>query len=344
MRLMLTLLTLLAILPCQAREPSEQERLTWYHHQLAVAEAPGDAFSDQWIGRALAGTVDSIERSRKDGEPLSDPMRQFLARARVVVAHLEAQVDAVRDSDPFLLGADLGCWPKREDSTTCSERRARLESLAGDNAYHGLVLMTNAWMVGDARGFLGAARLAAAAERYDSLPAIGFESMRARYGQVPLPAMSDSGVLAQRHGPEVMAMSLTAATAVPPFQHFSQPCREAEGELRAYCLAIADKMLAQGQNLIEIWIAQGVVEAIGSPREVEAARARKRETEWLSTQSLPLLGASGTVEVAGMDEYFAVYGSQGDIAAMQALLGVHGIDLVPPAGWTRPVAQPAASP
>jgi len=336
-----TFLLLLVALPLQASEPTEQQRLAHFNYQLSVAEAPGDLWSDLRMAQMLnflAGVTEA------ESAAPSAPVRAFQARAQVVAAELESRVDAARDSDPFLLVSDLGCWPKAPDMPVCDQRRAKLEPYAANNAFHGMVLMSYAWMREDAESFLRVARLAATADVYDSVPAFGFRSMVERYRKVPMPAAPETGALTQAYLPEVMAMALTMAIALPPYQNFSQPCRESEGELRGHCLAIAKNMMLQGQHLIEIWIAESVVEAIGAPDDVAMAKARRRETEWLLEKAVPLLAASETVVVAGTDDYFEAYGREGEVAALRVLLDTHGIALLPPADWTKASARPAASP
>ena len=337
----LTCFLMLAVLSVQAKEPTEQERLAGYHYQLAVAEAPGDAWSDLRMAQMLnfLATVSTDKAAAP-----SEPMRAFQARAQVVAAELESRVDAARYSDPFLLAADLGCWPKAPEMSVCDERRAKLEPHAADNAFHGVVLMSYAWMREDAEAFLRVARLAAGADTYDSLPAFGYRSMVERYRSVPMPAAPEGDALTQAYGPEVMAMALTMGIASPPYQNFSQPCRESEGELRGHCLAIARKMMLQGQHLIEIWIAVSQVKALGTPDDVALANERERETQWLLAKAIPLMAASEKAAVAGLDDYFETYGRDGEIEALRVLLQAHGIALLPPADWTQSSTWPAATP
>lgn len=339
----LTGFLLLASLPLQARELGESEQLAWFNYHLAVAEAPGDVRSDQLMIKML-GLTESLPLppGGEDAKP-SEPMRAYRARAQVVAAELEARVAAARDGDPFLLGGDLGCWPKAADMSTCDSRRAKLEPFAASNAYHGVVLMAYAWAREDADAFLRVARLAAAADTYDSLPAFALQSLMDRYQKVPLPATPDMDALTRSHTAEVMALAMSAAIAIPPLQHFSQPCRESEGELRAHCLAIARKMMS-GQNLIEAGIGLSVVRALGSAEDIALADARQRETQWLQEKAVPLMAASEKFAVAGIDEFFESYGRDGEIEAMRALLKAHGIASLPPADWTKASNRPAANP
>lgn len=340
----LTCFLLLAALPLQAKVPTEQEQLAWFNYQLAVAEAPGDVWSDLRMAQMLDFVSGVSGVAAAEGAAPSGPMRAFQARAQVVVAELESRVDAARDSDPFLLAADLGCQPKAPEMPVCDQRRAKLEPYAADNAFHGVILMSYAWMREDAEAFLRVARLAAGAEEYDSLPSFGFRSMVERYRKVPMPSEPGMDALTRVYMPEVMAMSLTMGIALPPYQNFSQPCRASEGELRGHCLAIARKMMLQGQQLIEVWIAVSMIEAIGTPEDVALAKARQRETQWLTEKALPLLAASEKVAVAGTDEYFETYGRDGEIAALRTLLKAHGIAALPPVEWTKSSTWPAAKP
>lgn len=336
-----TCFLLLVALPLQAKAPDEQQRLAGYQYQLAVAETPGDLWSDLRMAQMLdfLATLPAVE-----GAAPGEPMRAFQARAQVVAAELHARVDAARDSDPTLLAADLGCWPKAAQMPVCDQRRAKLEPYAADNAFHGVVLMSYAWLREDAEAFLRVARLAAGADTYDSLPSFGYRSMVERYRKVPMPAAPEADGLPQAYLPEIMAMALTMGIALPPYQNFSQPCRESEGELRGHCLAIAKKMMLQGQHLIEVWIAISMVEALGTPDDVALAKARHRELAWLQEKAIPLLAASEKVMVAGTDDYFETYGREGEIAALRVMLQAHGIAPLPPADWTKASTWPAANP
>jgi hypothetical protein len=339
MRIAMGLLLLALLpLPLQANAPSEQDQLAWLNYQLAVAEAPGDHWSDLRMSQMLA----LMNALAATGPAPSEPMRSYRARAQVVAAELNARVEAARDSDPFLMVADLGCWPKAAQMPVCDLRRAELEPFAADNAYYGVALMAYAWMREDAEAFLRVARLAAGAEVYDSLPALGFQSLVERYRKVPLPPMRGTDALTQAYPAEVLAMALSAGTALPPYQNFSQPCRESEGELRNHCLAIVRKMMLQGEHLLEVGIALEVVEAIGTPDDVALAQARRSELKWLREKALPLLMAMEKVPLSGTEDFFEAYGREGEIAAMRALLAAHGIALLPPAEDAS--AAPSAKP
>jgi hypothetical protein len=337
----LTCVLLLAAMPLQAEEQTEHDWLAWANYQLAVAEAPGDARSDHGMAQLLK-LLTWAAAAR--GDTPSEPMRSFQARAQVVTAELEARVDAARDGDPFLLAADLGCWPESRDMAACDHRRESLEPFAADNAFFGAVLMSNAWMREDAESFLRAARLAAGADVFDSLPAFDVRSAVERYRSVPMPPTLNIPASIRPYSAEFMATSGVIGLSLPVYQKFSQPCRESEGELRGYCLTIARMMLLQSQQLIEISIAASLVEAIGSPDDVALAKERQRETQWLVEKSVPLYVASEKAAVAGMDDYFEAYASEGEIAALRALLAANGIALLPPEDWTKSPTWPLANP
>lgn len=338
----LTGLILLASLPLQAKEMSESEQLAWFNYELAVAEAPGDAHSDLLLARMLDSEVKQALQSGGDAATASQARRAFAARAEVVAAQLHASVDAARDSDPYLLGADLGCGDKDADRTVCDSRRAKLERFASDNAFHGVVLMGHAWRLEDADGFLRAARLAAGADGYESRPAYALRSLIDRYRKVPPPAMPEGDMLSRTYPAEFFAMAISAAVAMPSMQHFSQTCKESEGELRDHCLAIARKMMASEQPF-DIGIGSGVAKALGTPEDIARADARRREMDWLFDKSTPLMMASEHVVVAGVAEYFATAADRGEMEALRELLDRHGIARLPPADWTRTPRLPAAT-
>ena len=326
---------MMAALPVRAEPPDKQDQLAWHQFQLAVAEAEGDAHTDLLVLRSMSTLAEA------SADPAaSDELRALGARAQVVQAELQARIDAARDSDPYLLAADLGCWPDRT-SATCVERRARLETHAADNAYFGVLLMSLAWAAGDAEGYLRAARLAASADRYDSLPSVPFGALRARYRSVPVPRMTGMDEQAMRHAPDNLAMAITAAIATPPLQHFANSCKAAEDELGTQCLAIAKRMQANSRGLLELWLAQIVIEAQGTPMDVERALSMRREADWLRTRAAELMWAAEKVPVAGTEEYFDAFAAAGEFEAMRVLLRTHRIPTTPPAGWVMPQRQPA---
>jgi len=329
MRLLFFLAASFATFSANAQQLNAQDQLTWDAYRVAVAEAPGNLHSDLLVAKSMRFLLNTPLQDSASEETLA-----LRARAEVITAELEARVDQARDGDPFLLAADLGCWPDVR-STECEERRAKLEAFAPDNAYLGMVLMTYAWMAQDAEGYQRAARLAAAAERYDSHPAHAFGALRERYRGVPYPSLAGDTERSRQLVPEVMAMSVYAAVAMPPLTHFVQPCRESEGELRAQCLAIALKMMSQSQNLIEIYIGQSVVEALGTPEDIEDAKMIRRDVDWLLTHTVPLSAATEHADVAGTEEYFEAYAADGELAAMRVLLQAHNIPIHPPEGWTK---------
>ena len=132
-----------------------------------------------------------------------------------------------------------------------------------------------------------------------------------------------------------MAMALAAAYALPAFQNVTQPCREAEGELREHCLAIAMMQLESDSSSIEVLIAASLVEALGDEEDRQLAQSRSRDVRWLmegmgelarrDTQGIPSLGYGA---------YFEDYGRKGELVATRELLQANGISAEPPADWT----------
>jgi len=329
MRILVLLILMVAMPPIHAEEPGLGNQRAWQAYHLAVAETPGDVHSDLTIARLLQ----FLARSYRDTDD-SDDARALQARSEVITARLLERVAAQRDSDPSLLVRDLGCWPEPK-SATCSERRARLETMAADNAYYGMILMAYAWLAEDAKGFLGAARLAAAAERYDNGIVIPFDTLRERYRSVPAPRKAGEDEREPKLTPDVTAMMVSAGVALPPLQHFSQPCRESEGELREHCLTLALKMMSQSQSILEILIAQPVVEALGTAEDIESAKMIRRDVDWLMARSFPLSAAMEHADVAGTQEFFDAYATDGELSAMRVLLTAHNIPIHPPEGWTK---------
>jgi hypothetical protein len=94
-------------------------------------------------------------------------------------------------------------------------------------------------------------------------------------------------------------------------------------------------MMSQSQNVLEILIAQPVVEALGTAEDIESAKLIRRDIDWLMARSSPLGAAMEYGEVAGTQDYFDAYASDGELSAMRALLTAHNIPIHPPEGWTK---------
>jgi hypothetical protein len=326
----------------QAQLPSAKEREDYLAYVVAAAKAEGSLTSDAAMVEMLS-TQEQIAASpeyRTGDVSLSE--LGLRAEADMLRARLSERVQAAMMDNVELLANDKRCYRSDAPVEFCERRNRRLAELAGDNACYHFMLMSIAWKAGDAAAFLRHAKAGADAGYYRSPYADNYAGLHARFSQVP-DQVAPSVVFETEGGSRaaLMAMAIAAAYAMPPFMGFSEPCSVAEGELREQCLDIALMQLAQTQSPIEVGIAARVVEAIGSPDDVDLAKARRREMEWLQEMILPLLIAGDKGALAGMDEYFETYGSDGEIAAMRALLRAHGIAPMPPADWTRTPAAPA---
>jgi len=321
----------LAVDPAAA-SPDQARMDAVLRYQLAAAEAEGDALSDAMVARWLGMTLDD-EGWRTSMDPA------LVARADVVRQALARRVELAREDDASVLAATLRCPPRELAAPDCERDLARLAELAGDNAYHHFVLMGLAWARDDAEGFLRQARLAAAAAAYRHDFVAAFASTRARLRQAPeglLPAEAGANRLPPA---DVHAMALASAIALPAYQHFATPCREAEGDLREQCLAIALHMLDARQTVIDAAIARAVVDALGDAGQRAEARERVRRAYW---QSTALARAEREFDRAQHEAYFRLVVDEGELAAIAYAAAELGLPAEPPADWRAP-GEPAAA-
>lgn len=306
--------------------PSSAREDAWLRYQLAVAESPGDVLSDAFLARALE-MVQNGETRETPPEPA------LLARVQVVQGQLAARAAAARHDDATLLLSQMSCLPPARASDACLADLARLAELAGDNAYHHFVLMGHAWALGDAEGFLREARLAAEAPGYrHDVPKV-FGSLYQRYAQVPADhlARSDPGNRIPVAG--ISAMGFATALALPAYQYFVQPCREAEGELQGHCLAIAVRMLREGQLALDLSIASAVIEAHGDDSLKAEARRRQREMAWHFES---LRGAELRLDEREWRDYLDAFADSGELAAFRVANAAMGRPALPPDDWNPP--------
>ena len=248
--------------------------------------------------------------------------------------------------DVELLARDKRCHRNDPPAEFCARRLDRLAELAGDNAYYHLMLMTLAWQAGDSEAFLRHARAGAAAGHYRSPYMDYYAGLHARFRQIPDQVAPGMG-LEEEGLPRaaVMAMGISAAYAMPPFQGFSAPCREAEGELRGQCLAIALMQLESSQTPIEVSLAAGVVEALGDDEERRLAGEKRREAFWRIEKAAEIYNGLTQGKVpAGYEAYFENYGTQGELEAARLLLLANGIAPSPPPEWQSAFYRKPASP
>ena len=320
-----------------AQAPSAADREEYLAYAVAAASADGDLNSDAAMVSLLTVQEHIAAQPHETAAPATPRELVLRAEAEVLRNQLSARVDAALMDSPELLARDLSCWHKPATPEVCATRSQRLEALAGDNAYFHMELMGRAWKRGDAAKFLAHARSAAAASHYSSVYGNAYESLYRRLSQVPVSDAVDEQVQqmpgASRAG--LLAMSFAAAYAMPAFQNVTQPCREAEGELREHCLAIALLQLESASTTMEIMIAASLVKALGDDQERMLAQARLREVEWLTQRmgGLAQRDAKGLPSL-GYAAYFEDYGRKGELVATRNLLQANGIAAQPPADWT----------
>lgn len=319
-----------------AQMPSASERENSLAYAVAAASADGDLRSDAAV-ISLLSVLENVE-SQPDvpAASITPRERALRAQAEVLRNELAARVDAGMMNDPELLSRETSCWLKPAKPELCAQRTQRLEALAGDNAFFHVELMGRAWKRGDAAKFLDHARAAAAATHYRSLYSGAYDSVYRRFRQVP--ETTAASYLKETPGASqagVMAMAITAAFAMPAFQHVSHPCREAEGELREHCLAIALMQLESGSSTIEVLVASSLVAALGDDQERQLAQARRRDAEWLM-QGMGELAQRDLqgIKSLGYEAYFNDYGRNGEIQATRDLLVANAIAATPPPDWT----------
>ena len=320
-----------------AQAPGVADREEYLAYTVAAASAEGDLSSDAAMVSLLTLQEHIAAQPHETAAPATPRELVLRAEAEVLRNQLSARVDAALMDSPELLARDLGCWHKPATPEVCAARTQRLEALAGDNAFLHVELMGRAWKRGDAAKFLEHARAAAAAPHYRSLYSDAYDSVYRRLSQVPASESVDDDLKnmpgASQAG--VMAMALAAAYAMPAFQHFAQPCREAEGELREHCLDIALMQLEAGSSTMEIINSASLVKALGDDPERQLADARLRDVHWMmqGMAELAQRDAKGLTSL-GYAAYFEDYGRKGELVATLDLLQANGIAAQPPADWT----------
>lgn len=301
---------------------------SWLEYQLAAAAQPGDALSDL----VLADAFGRIHLAANPEPPLPAALRARLESER---QRLLAQGEQGLMDDPVRLTLRLSCHENAPEREHCDARRARLAELDPDNAYTAMALMSAAFAAQDDAGFVAAAAMGARASRFEPVLYRVFASLDRRFAAVPdvaVPGLARDleGVPLDR----MSAMAMAAALAMPAYQWFSQPCREAEGELRGHCVAIARRMAESEVTQIDVLIGAAILEAVGSEQDRQFAAARKREVHWLQRQQYQLhKPEAGNSQLAASERYFDTLAEGGELPAMRQLLRDHGVATIPPADW-----------
>lgn len=312
--------------------PAGPEQIAQHEYYLAAAAEAGDPLSDWLLADMFARSLEFSETGVT--APMGAPLAERHAEER---DRLLARADAALNDDPAMLSARLPCYGERLDDGLCAARRARLAQIDGDNAATAVVLMAAAWGAGDNAGFAEAAARGAQATRYDTAARKALDSLRTRFNSVPDTAVPGMPLVIEgfRRG-DVLAMAVSSAWTMPPFQHFGQPCRESEGELLQNCLAIARRMLRNGESIIEAYIGSELLSRRGTDADRKEVHARRRELAWLQDRALSEIEGPRKLEGTILRDYFDTYASEGEVAAMRSVLRTRDIPLMPPDDWVAP--------
>jgi len=302
--------------------------------QLVAAEAPGDIVSDM----ALFKMIPVAMGYQPDLDAL-DPV--LLSRLRSVQTSLGERLVRDYDTDPTVLALELRCLPASKAMPGCEARMDRLSEVAGDNAYHHIVLMGTAAALDGPSAMLEHARRAARAPDYRSDVTTVYSSLYARFSQVPESMWRELGASeGPPRSPGVEAMAHSAAVGLPHYKSIVDACREATGELRGLCLEVGKKMTHDSSVLLDIEIGARIVVALGDEDDQARALRRRREARWLGRA---VVTADAALNAAQWDDYFATYAREGELGAMRFAVRAQGMALEPPKGWTgEPEARPAS--
>jgi hypothetical protein len=316
----------------RAEEPAQDATEQWAY-PLAAAAQPGTPASD-WL---LARTFEmSLEWPAEVGAPeLPEELTLRLAAER---DRLMASADRALMDDPVQLSMRIfRCTEEKLDESACRARRARLAELDGDNAATALALMGASWLARDNAGFLEAAARGAKASRHEPAFLSAFGQLRERFDAVP--DVAAPGTPWRSEGmdrADIAAISFAAAWALPAYQLFGQPCREAEGELLGHCLAIARQMVHSGRTTIDVMIGASLLTSHGSVQDQAEASDRRREADWLLARSAELMSGTSERALPDLSAFFDVFAADGELAAQRALLRAHGRPVLPPEDWASP--------
>lgn len=309
------------------------EKIASVEYYLAAAAQPGTPASDWMLAHTVGMFLSYPDETETTGLPPELKLRLAAERDRMLASANRALMD-----DPVQLSMRLNeCAKGTPEESECRVRRVRLAELDGDNAATAVTLMGAAWLAQDSAGFLEAAARGAKASRYEPAFLLAFGQLRERFSAVPDAAVP--GVPLRSDGmdrADMVAMNLAGAWALPGYQHFGQPCREAEGELLGHCLAIARQMVRSGRTTIDVMIGASLLTSDGSVQDQAEASDWRREADWLNTRSAELMWGTPERALPDLSAFFDVFAADGELAAQRALLRANGRPVLPPEDWLSP--------
>lgn len=309
------------------------EKIASVEYYLAAAAQPGTPTSDWMLAHTVGMFLSYPAETETTGLPPELKLRLAIERDRLLASANRALMN-----DPVQLSVRLNwCAKGTPEESECRARRVRLAELDGDNAATAVALMGAAWTAQDSAGFLEAAARGAKASRHEPAFLLAFGQLRERFAAVPDVAVP--GVPLGIEGMEradMVAMNLAAASALSAHQNFSQPCREAEGELLDHCLAIARQMVRSGRSAIDVMIGASLLTSNGSVQDQAEASDRRREADWLLARSAELMWSTTERALPGLSAYFDVFVTDGELAAQRFVLRANGRPVLPPQDWASP--------
>jgi hypothetical protein len=292
--------------------------------QLAAANSPGNLVSDAYLVEMLDVTL----QTHAGKEWLDPELREEIVATR---DRLKQRVESGLKDEPAVLATVGNCFGRYKDGTDCADRMQRMAEAAHTNGYYHFVLANVAAAEQDAEGF--SRRVGEMRESREFRPVFldVFASLYARYRQVPDALwVQASDVYGPEEAAGVLAMAQAAAVALPAYQKLLSFCRDAEGQTRADCLALGRHLEQTSTVLLEQGVGLALVERLGNETDAARVRERRRENRWLQTA---LTNFDEQLDDGQTGQYFDIFASEGEFAAIRYAAQATGRSLEPPADW-----------
>jgi hypothetical protein len=123
-----------------------------------------------------------------------------------------------------------------------------------------------------------------------------------------------------------------AMFAYPPVTPWFPACKAAQGDLRATCRVLAQRLLADG-TVLDASLGASLGEYLADDdRERAQARAAKRQVQWLSAGSTEMVFDAKGATPAEL-AYLAAFAQGDELEALRAFRRARGEPVTPPDGW-----------
>lgn len=296
---------------------AQAEKAKMNRYFLAAAKPQGDVASAWRLARAAEFPMPGVPDSKT-------------AAMAIRAAHPIAP-----DGDPMAVSLRL-----RDTSLPFSpEERAKaidtLLAAAAENAYFGLVLLSEPDFKDDVEASDQLFHLVARAPDYDSAYSAQVAGLVKRFEPIaPPPAPAGFPYLPEAEFRFGLSTSLVAMDLMPAWFPVTRICKTATSALKEECRALGQMMLAQADTILEQNIAAALLRlgANDARQTADAAQATRR-LHWQQEGGNPsqVLGKSST------DRDKAIFRetllAKSEVAALAAVLQARGLPLDPPAGW-----------